>query len=184
MARPRTYLTPEALKEAKRQNETRRRERLGAELKEYNKRWREENKEILKTKWKIYYNKNKKNIITYNNTYVKKRESKDLNYKFSRHIRKVVYNSFIRSSTRKFKKNSKSEKLLGCSLEFLTSYILSKCPIGVTLSDFGEKGYHIDHIIPLSSAKTQEELEKLCHYTNLQPLWWEDNLSKSNKILI
>src|SRR6478736_9388703 len=102
MARPRTYLTPEALKEAKRQNETRRREKLGAELKEYNKRWREENKEILKTKWKIYYNKNKKNIITYNNTYVKKRESKDLNYKFSRHIRKVVYNSFRRSSTRKF----------------------------------------------------------------------------------
>ena len=42
--------------------------------------------------------------------------------------------------------------------------------------------WHVDHIIPLSSAKTEEELVKLCHYTNLQPLWAEDNLKKSNKI--
>jgi hypothetical protein len=43
--------------------------------------------------------------------------------------------------------------------------------------------WHIDHIIPLSSAQTEEELYKLCHYTNLQPLWAEDNLRKSNKIV-
>jgi hypothetical protein len=42
----------------------------------------------------------------------------------------------------------------------------------------------IDHIIPLSFAKTEEELYILCHYTNLQPLWAEENLKKSNKILI
>jgi hypothetical protein len=43
--------------------------------------------------------------------------------------------------------------------------------------------WHIDHIIPLSSAKTEKEMYKLCHYTNLQPLWAFDNLSKGSKIL-
>jgi hypothetical protein len=41
--------------------------------------------------------------------------------------------------------------------------------------------WHIDHIIPLSSAKTEDELKQLCHYTNLQPLWAADNIKKSNK---
>lgn len=44
--------------------------------------------------------------------------------------------------------------------------------------------WHIDHITPLSSAKTEEELYKLCHYTNLQPLWAEENLKKGNKIIV
>ena len=49
-------------------------------------------------------------------------------------------------------------------------------------SNYGE--WHIDHIMPLSPANTEEEIYNLCHYTNLQPLWGEDNLKKSNKIII
>jgi hypothetical protein len=45
------------------------------------------------------------------------------------------------------------------------------------------KSIHIDHIIPLSSANTEEDIYKLCHYTNLQPLWAEDNIKKGDKIL-
>ena len=44
--------------------------------------------------------------------------------------------------------------------------------------------WHVDHIIPLCSAKTQEELYNLCHYTNLQPLWVKDNLTKGSKIML
>ena len=43
------------------------------------------------------------------------------------------------------------------------------------------KGWHVDHIKPLSSAKNYEDFKKLCHYTNLQPLWAKDNLIKGDK---
>jgi hypothetical protein len=43
--------------------------------------------------------------------------------------------------------------------------------------------WHIDHIIPLASAKSEEELYKLCHFTNLQPMWAVDNIKKGSKIL-
>jgi len=49
--------------------------------------------------------------------------------------------------------------------------------------NYGRNGWHVDHIIPLSSAKTEEEIYKLCHYTNLQPLWEVDNIKKGNKII-
>jgi hypothetical protein len=43
--------------------------------------------------------------------------------------------------------------------------------------------WHIDHIIPLASAETEEDIYRLSHYTNLQPLWAEDNWRKNSKIL-
>lgn len=43
--------------------------------------------------------------------------------------------------------------------------------------------YHIDHIIPISCAKTEEDVIKLNHYSNLQPLTEEDNLKKGSKII-
>ena len=42
--------------------------------------------------------------------------------------------------------------------------------------------WHKDHIIPLSTAKTYEEVIALNHYTNFQPLWSEDNILKSDRL--
>ena len=49
--------------------------------------------------------------------------------------------------------------------------------------DLMGKYIHIDHIIPLSSGETEDDIYKLCHYTNLQPLWYNDNLKKGSKII-
>ena len=76
----------------------------------------------------------------------------------------------------------KTEQILGCSIKEFQNYIINLCPEGVSLDNFNRYEYHIDHIIPLSSANTEEEVIKLCHYTNLQPLWCNENLTKSNKI--
>ena len=79
-------------------------------------------------------------------------------------------------------KKNKTFDIVGCSPEFLKEHIEKQFTEGMSWGLLGQH-IHIDHIIPLSSAKTEDELYKLCHYENLQPLWAEDNLKKSNKIL-
>ena len=49
----------------------------------------------------------------------------------------------------------------------------------MTWSNYGE--WHLDHKVPISWAKSEEEVYKLSHYTNFQPLWMNDNLSKDNR---
>ena len=55
----------------------------------------------------------------------------------------------------------------------------------MTWNNYGYKGWHIDHIIPLSAfdLADREQFLKACHFTNLQPLRAEENFSKNNKIL-
>lgn len=78
-------------------------------------------------------------------------------------------------------KNKTTEELLGCSIEDFWSFLEKQFTEGMTRKNHGKFGWHIDHIIPLSSAKTPEEIEKLFHYTNCQPLWAKDNLKKGNR---
>ena len=68
----------------------------------------------------------------------------------------------------------------------LVKYIENQWKKGMSWDNYGNtKGcWNIDHIIPYASANTIEEVEKLTHYTNLQPLWWDENLRKSDKILL
>lgn len=77
-------------------------------------------------------------------------------------------------------KRSKFAEYIGCTKDELIKYLESKFTEGMTWENQGK--WHIDHIIPLSSATSEEEMYKLCHYTNLQPLWAIDNIKKSNKI--
>ena len=52
----------------------------------------------------------------------------------------------------------------------------------MTWQNHTKKGWHIDHIIPLISAKNNQDIEKLMHYTNLQPMWAQENLKKGSQI--
>lgn len=81
---------------------------------------------------------------------------------------------------RGFKKGSKTATLLGCEWEFLKAHIEAQFKGGMGWEN--RRLWHIDHIIPLSSAKDEESMTKLCHYSNLQPLWGKDNISKGAKM--
>jgi hypothetical protein len=79
-----------------------------------------------------------------------------------------------------YSKNTKTQEMLGVDWEIAKQHIERQFTKGMNWENQGE--WHIDHIIPLSSANTPERLKKLCHYTNLQPMWAVDNLSKSDSI--
>jgi hypothetical protein len=92
-------------------------------------------------------------------------------------LRKATSKAFYRAG---YTKRSKTTEMLGCSWEEAKSHIESGFTDGMNWDNRSK--WHIDHIIPLASAKNEDELKKLCHYTNLQPLWGRDNIIKSNKI--
>lgn len=82
------------------------------------------------------------------------------------------------------KKNDGFMKVIGITPEGFRDHIASMFQEGMSWDNYGLFTWHLDHIIPISNATTVEELERLSHYTNIQPLWREDNLDKSNKILL
>jgi len=104
----------------------------------------------------------------------------DILYKISTICRSRVSKLLKRTNTNK---NNSTYKMLGCTPLQLKEHLESKFTDNMSWDNYGFYGWHIDHIIPLSSAKNEEELKRLCHYTNLQPLWCTDNLSKGSKIL-
>ena len=79
-----------------------------------------------------------------------------------------------------YKKNSRTHEMLGCDYDFFKSYIEEQFKRGMTWENHGL--WHFDHIIPVSSATTEEELIVLNHYSNFQPLRAIDNILKSNKV--
>ena len=69
---------------------------------------------------------------------------------------------------------------LGCSIPEFKIYIESLFQKGMTWDNWSTHGWHLDHIIPLSSfdLTDREQFLIACNYKNLQPLWAKDNLKK------
>ena len=132
---------------------------------------------IIENKRKLRKNPDfRKKEYAYSIKYQAKRRKEDSLFKLANNLRTRLGN-FIRRNS--INKKCGTLILLGCSLTKLKIHLESKFIEGMTWENQGK--WHIDHIIPLSSAKTEEELYKLCHYTNLQPLWALDNIKKGAK---
>lgn len=145
------------------------------EYKTQNRRYNEKTKDIQKEKKKIYRENNRESY----NAYWSNRKKVDVVFKLLTGMRSRVSGYLKKSSVTK---NNKTFEIVGCTPQELKDYLEKQFKEGMTWENYGIYGWHIDHIIPLASAETEEELLKLFHYTNLQPLWAEENLLKSNKI--
>ena len=137
--------------------------------------YRINNPDKVKLRRKTYYENNKEKQFKY----VRERIKTDPVFKLGNNMRRRIS---IFLSLNGITKKNKTFDIVGCSPQFLKEYLEQKFTEGMSWELMG-RHIHIDHITPLSSANTEEDLYKLCHYTNLQPLWAEDNLKKGSKIL-
>lgn len=162
-------------------------------MKEYNRDWwskyKEQHKEWIRDYQHQYYSENRNTIIQRNLEYKKNNRDK-YNARLSERIKeeplfklKLDIRSRIRKSIKNqgYSKDKRTEEILGCSIEYFQSFIENQFQEGMSWENHGE--WHLDHIIPNETAKGDEEkLYRLNHYTNFQPLWKEENLSKSNRV--
>lgn len=176
---------------------------------EKNRKWNEKNKEWVDLRRKLYAPKRRekcRNRYINDENYRNKRiqTSKDYrhNPKNKEAIQKTRRNSRIKNSKnpewrmmmnlrRRLifvlhgeRKADTTEKLVGCSWIQLREHIEKQFKDGMSWDNYGKKGWHLDHIIPCDAfdLSIPEQQAKCFHYTNLQPLWWYDNLKKSNKL--
>ena len=96
---------------------------------------------------------------------------------------KLSISAALRTSLKRegYTKRSRTHKVLGCSYAFFIFHIETQFKEGMNWENYGE--WELDHIVPVSLGKTEEEIISLNHYLNFQPLWASENLSKSNKVI-
>lgn len=131
-----------------------------------------------KEKCREYYLRNKVSLNRKRAAYQRERRKNDAVFRMKHNVRNLVRNSFGRHGT---SKSMKTEDIVGCSLDSLCAHLLKTWEQNYSYK-WDNEPYHIDHIIPLATAKNEQEAKDLCHYTNLQMLKPKDNLKKGAKM--
>lgn len=152
-------------------------------------------KDYWSEKAKLHYHKNKHNPEwlqrhnesskkstkpNYKKLYHQKRLKEDQNYRLKRNLRKRLTSALKLNS-----KKGSAVRDLGCTIPEFKLYLESLFQPYMTWNNYGKYGWHIDHKRPLASfdLNNKEELIQALHYTNLQPMWAKDNLSKGAKLI-
>jgi len=146
---------------------------------------RKEGNTAVKKAAKNYYEKNKKAIIKKGCVWKKQKRIADPLFALQENIRSLIWSAF---TNRGFRRCNSSEAILGCSYEEFKNYIENLFEPWMTWENRNKyngtpkSGWDIDHIIPVSQAKTEEDLLKLNYYMNLRPLCsYENRVVKRNR---
>lgn len=149
-------------------------EELAEKKREYN----EKNRELVRERNKNYAKKNRAKIRAYHEQYRRERVEKDPLFKMSVNLRHLVANSLRRQG---YTKKTRTAEIVGCDFDTLWEH-LKQTWVNNYGQEWNGEPYHIDHIIPLATAKNEQDIIDLFHYTNLQMLKPEHNLDKKDKL--
>jgi len=108
----------------------------------------------------------------------RRRAENDPAYRIKTRAKAAVVGGFSR---RGWTKRSRTHELLGCSFEEFLSHLVSLAYGGMTVEDILSDRVELDHVVPISSAATVEDVERLSHFSNFQPLWKNDNREKRDR---
>ena len=156
---------------------------------EYKAQYRKKNKDKIALARKEWGEKNKDYIREYNRQYQQNNKDNHNEYRRNRYANdplnklkcSIRYNCWRVSDAVKQDKEMRSLEYLGCSIEEFKLHIESLWLDGMSWDNHGE--WHIDHEVPLDwYVKNKDDPWEANHYTNLQPLWAMDNLSKGNRL--
>lgn len=158
------------------------REKNKEKINEYSKSWYKENKEHRKQYMKEYRDKNIEKIRKTKRDYERNRKSRDPLYKLISNFRTAIYQVLKESNT---EKNDHYFDILPYSPEELINHLEKQFKDDMTWDNYGI--WHVDHKLPITSFNIQEmgdeEFMKCWSLDNLQPMWGEENIRKSNKLL-
>jgi|SRR5579863_2098595 len=150
--------------------------------------WVNKNREALKLYRKAYrLTENGRAKIQRNDrNKVRKRRQNDPNFVLYGLLQASIINSVKYQNS---KKSGRTIELLNCTIEKFKQHLESKFHVNtrtgemMTWNNRGKLGWHIDHIIPRIAFDLKEpsEQRRCFHWTNLQPLWWWENLEKGDK---
>lgn len=135
-------------------------------------RYRASHREERREEYRSWYQNNKTKLAQYR----LERCKTNLNYRLARQLRIRIWGAVTSGQ-----KAGSAVRDLGCDISFFKLYIAKKFTKGMSWRNWGQ--WHLDHIKPLSSFDLSDRRQFLLavHYTNYQPLWKRDNLSKGSK---
>jgi hypothetical protein len=142
----------------------------------YQKNWNKDNETVLKEQINNWKEKNK----GYWNEYQKQRRKDDPYYSLYINLRSRISNLLSGKS-----KSKRTQHIIGLTLTEFKQHIESKWSERMNWNNYGagDGKWVLDHKMPISTAKDKNDIITLNHYTNLQPMWWRENLEKSDKII-
>lgn len=148
---------------------------------QYFSEWQKNNQERRKKYLKEYREKNADDIRKTKRDYERNRKANDPLYKLISNFRTAIYQVLKEN---RVDKNQSYFDVLQYTPEQLIVHLEKQFTEGITWENYGE--WHVDHKQPISSFNIQEmgddEFMKCWSLKNLQPMWGEENIRKSNKI--
>lgn len=146
---------------------------------EHGKKRRQKHGQRLNDQKRAYVANNRAKVTQRQNEWAKVKLRADPVFAVKKRIRSLISNAFASVGSQK---NMETQAILGCTFKQFMAHIERQFTPGMSWDRMGPE-IHIDHIRPLATAKSEADVVALNHFTNLRPMWADENIAKGSKVV-